>query len=284
MTLVRRSILEQIGGWAPWCITEDAELGLRILAQGYTAVYVPVSYGRGVMPDRFDDYKRQRHRWAYGAMTILRRSASLLTGRTPSRLSPGQRYHFVAGWIPWLADALNLVFASGAVLWSVAMLVAPSRVIPPSAELCVPPIALFLFRLVKTLTLYRLGWNATWREAGSAALAGLALSHTVALAVIAGLLRQDRPFSRTPKWSGSLARRRDLEAVRGEAGATAALWACATGLLVLEPMPGRDLWAWLAMLLVLSLPYAAALVLACASHRPLSARWLGRTHRLDAAE
>ena len=30
MTLVRREVLDEVGGWAEWCITEDAELGLRM--------------------------------------------------------------------------------------------------------------------------------------------------------------------------------------------------------------------------------------------------------------
>ena len=32
---MRRSLLERIG-WAEWCITEDAELGLRSLRRGMT--------------------------------------------------------------------------------------------------------------------------------------------------------------------------------------------------------------------------------------------------------
>ena len=40
MTLVRRSALEQAGGWAEWTITEDAELGLRLFRHGWQAVYV----------------------------------------------------------------------------------------------------------------------------------------------------------------------------------------------------------------------------------------------------
>src|SRR6185369_12506809 len=30
MTLVQRQALLEAGGWAEWCITEDAELGLRL--------------------------------------------------------------------------------------------------------------------------------------------------------------------------------------------------------------------------------------------------------------
>jgi cellulose synthase/poly-beta-1,6-N-acetylglucosamine synthase-like glycosyltransferase len=77
MTLVRRSLLEWIG-WAEWCITEDAELGLRIFEQGYEATYIPASYDRGVMPDNFLDFKKQRARWAFGAMQILRHHFDLL--------------------------------------------------------------------------------------------------------------------------------------------------------------------------------------------------------------
>ena len=31
MTMVRKSALEEVGGWSEWCITEDAELGLQDL-------------------------------------------------------------------------------------------------------------------------------------------------------------------------------------------------------------------------------------------------------------
>ena len=73
MTLVRRAALDHVGGWAEWCITEDAELGLRLFEHGHEAQYLPRSYGRGLMPETFGDYKKQRFRWAYGAMQILRR-------------------------------------------------------------------------------------------------------------------------------------------------------------------------------------------------------------------
>ena len=45
MTLVRRYVLAAVGGWAEWCITEDAELGLRVFEAGYEAIYIPHSYG-----------------------------------------------------------------------------------------------------------------------------------------------------------------------------------------------------------------------------------------------
>ena len=34
MGLIRRRALEEVGGWDEWCITEDAELSLRLLRDG----------------------------------------------------------------------------------------------------------------------------------------------------------------------------------------------------------------------------------------------------------
>ena len=122
MTLVRRQVLSSVGGWAEWCITEDAELGLRVFEAGYEASYIARSYGQGVMPDTFIDYKRQRFRWAYGAMQILRHHARALLRPSHSALTAGQRYHFIAGWLPWVADGFNLLFNIAAIGWSIAMI------------------------------------------------------------------------------------------------------------------------------------------------------------------
>src|SRR6185312_12470609 len=70
MTLIRRTALTRAGGWAEWTITEDAELGLRLFRRGWKAVYATRSFGRGVMPDDFAAFRKQRFRWAYGAMQI----------------------------------------------------------------------------------------------------------------------------------------------------------------------------------------------------------------------
>ena len=52
---------------------------------GYEAAYLPTSYGRGLMPDTFIDYKTQRFRWAYGAMQILRHHGARCCSPTQQR-------------------------------------------------------------------------------------------------------------------------------------------------------------------------------------------------------
>ncbi len=73
MTLVRKTALAMQGGWAEWCICEDAELGLRLMHAGYETRYVDAVCGRGLAPADFKTFKAQRYRWAFGAMQILKR-------------------------------------------------------------------------------------------------------------------------------------------------------------------------------------------------------------------
>ena len=288
MTLVQRAALQKVGSWAPWCITEDAELGLRLLEHGYESHYVPRSYGRGLMPDTFIDFKKQRFRWVYGAMQILRQHADALFARN-TRLTAGQRYHFIAGWLPWLADGLNLIFNIAALAWSIAMIIAPHRIDPPQIMFSVLPIALFTFKLVKLAHLYVSRVGANVRQTFAAALAGLALSHTIGLAVVKGMVTRNEPFFRTPKGTQPLALARAFAGALQETLFLILLLTAvyfltnqvtiAPGVVLGIPqaleLRGPDVGVWVAVLMIQSIPYAAALIVSLISALGLPARWLG---------
>ena len=280
MTLVRRNLLESTGGWAEWCITEDAELGLRIFEAGYEATYVPTSYGRGLMPDTFIDFKKQRFRWAYGAMQILKSHArSLFTDK--GSLSPGQRYHFVAGWLPWVADGCNLIFNIAALAWSAAIVFLPRQIDPPLMMYSVLPLSLFTFKLAKLAHLYHVRVGASYRQTLAAAIAGLALTHTIGTAAVKGLVTRSEPFFRTPKGGSSSGLLRALAAAREETLMMAALMlsAWAVSYTALPENAGPDHLAWIVVLLVQSVPYASSLVVSLISAFPLPARLLGTSYR-----
>lgn len=279
MTLVRRSVLAEVGGWSEWSITEDAELGLRIFEQGYEATYFPNSYGKGLIPDTFMNYKNQRFRWAYGAMQIMRRHAAQLFGGT-GRLTAGQRYHFLAGWLPWIADGMNLLFNLAALGWSLAMIMAPTDFDPPLIILSVLPLALFCFKLAKVIYLYRGARvvGTAWQTL-AAMLAGLALSHTIAKAMLLGMVTRGRPFLRTPKLEHSLALVKALASAREESLFMLALWGAAAGIIVKHGSDTLDLLLWIIVLIVQSLPYLAAVLMALVSGLPrMSAKPLVTEH------
>jgi exo-beta-1,3-glucanase (GH17 family)/cellulose synthase/poly-beta-1,6-N-acetylglucosamine synthase-like glycosyltransferase len=282
MTMVRRVRLDA-ARWAEWCITEDAELGLRIFESGFDASYVPTSYGRGLMPDTFIDFKKQRFRWAYGAMQIIKAHArELFLEGGP--LSPGQRYHFIAGWLPWVADGCNMLFNLAALGWSAAMIWAPGQIDPPLVMYSVLPLSLFTFKLAKLAHLYHVRVGASYRQTLAAAIAGLALTHTIGLAAVKGLVTRSEPFFRTPKGGSSAGLLHALAAAREETLMMAALmlsaWAVAhTGL---PQNAGPDRLAWIIVLLIQSVPYASSLVVSMMSAFPLPARLLGTSYRAAA--
>ena len=286
MTMVRRRQLEDCGGWAEWCITEDAELGLRIFEAGFDASFVPSSYGRGLMPDTFVDFKKQRFRWAYGAMQILKAHARALF-LEGGPLSPGQRYHFIAGWLPWTADGCNLLFNLAALAWSVAMVWAPRHIEPPLVVYSVLPLSLFTFKLAKLIHLYHVRVGANIRQTLAAAVAGLALTHTIGKAAIKGLLTRDEPFFRTPKQGHSPGLAGALLAAREETLMMLGLLLSAWGVahapqaagLDRVALAGPDRLAWIVVLLVQSVPYASSLLVSLMSAFPLPGRLLGTGYR-----
>lgn len=267
MTMTRRSVLEELG-WADWCICEDAELGLRVFEKGYSAAYSHNSYGKGLMPDTFIDFKKQRFRWAYGAIQIIKRhSSSLLRGKD-TELTRGQRYHFLAGWLPWVADGMNIFFTVGALLWSAAMIIVPTRVDPPLLIFAIPPLALFVFKVGKIIFLYRRAMGVNLKDAFAAALAGLALSHTIAKAVLYGFFTTSIPFFRTPKNADNHGFWVAISEAREEVFIMLLLWGAAVGIFFVQGLPSNDMRFWVVMLLVQSLPYLAALIMAFMSSLP----------------
>ncbi len=268
MTIVRRCALEEVGGWSEWCITEDAELGLRIFEHGYEASYIPKSYGRGLMPDNFTDFKKQRFRWAYGSVQILRRHAAALLRPGYGNLTAGQRYHFIAGWLPWLADSVNLLFNIAALGWSLAMIYAPQKVDPPLLIFAILPLALFTFKIAKLVYLYRTRVDATVGQTIASAFAGLALSHTIALAMLTGFITRQRPFFRTPKLASSQAWLKALFECREELLFMLAFWLAAYGVITVQTVKNLDLLVWVILLLIQSIPYLAALLVSLVSAFP----------------
>jgi cellulose synthase/poly-beta-1,6-N-acetylglucosamine synthase-like glycosyltransferase len=129
MGLIRRSVLDEIGGWNEDCITEDAEASLRILGRGYRGVYHQVPWGEGLMPLTFDGLKKQRFRWALGGIQILRQHWRELVPLAPHRLqlTRAQRLHYLVG--PCSGSGTYSFWPSPCCSW-------PRRSPPPPTSAC----------------------------------------------------------------------------------------------------------------------------------------------------
>jgi exo-beta-1,3-glucanase (GH17 family)/cellulose synthase/poly-beta-1,6-N-acetylglucosamine synthase-like glycosyltransferase len=276
MTLIRKAALldaASIGGqlWAEWCICEDAELGLRLFRRGWRAVYSSESLGRGVMPDDFAAFRKQRFRWAYGAMQICRAHAGALLSPFNRELTLGQRWHFLTGWLPWVGDALGLGFLLLALLWSAGLVIDPVRFEFPVLLFMLPSLGLFAFRLVQGWMLYaaRVPCNAADRF--GAMLAGLALSHGIGVAVWKGLVVRSAPFLRTPKMRAAPAFVQGLAMARSECLLLVLSWSALAGVAVVHQLATWEARLWCVVLLTQSLPYLASVLVSVTAALPARA-------------
>ncbi len=268
MSLIRRSALEQSGEWAEWTITEDAELGLRLFRAGWEAVYSPRSFGRGVMPDDFAAFRKQRFRWAYGAMQIVRGHAGALLNPFNRELTLGQRWHFVTGWLPWVGDALGLAFLVMGLAWSIGLIVAPMRFEFPIVLFMIPSIGLFFFKLAQIFALYGAKVKCGWRDRVGAAIAGLALSHTIGKAVWKGLFIRSAPFLRTPKMENAPALVQGIVMAREELVLLCLAWTAMVAVGWVHHLATWEAVLWCAVLLTQSLPYLAAVTVSVVAAFP----------------
>ncbi len=201
-------------------------------------------------------------------MQILRRHAGMLAGH--SGLTTGQRYHFLAGWLPWIGDALHLIFSFAALLWTLAVLLAPSFFKLPHPLFVLPLGVFFLSRLSFGPLLYWRRVDCGLADRCGAALAGMALSHTVARGVLAGLWGTHGVFHVTTRRPGNATNRRMPNELREQILLLAALWLGMLATLWLRQPLDATTVAWVAILALQSLPYLSALVVARIGSRAAS--------------
>jgi cellulose synthase/poly-beta-1,6-N-acetylglucosamine synthase-like glycosyltransferase len=205
MGLIRRVALEQLGGWDEWCITEDAELSLRLLRAGWSGLHVDESWGRGIMPLTFEALKGQRYRWCFGGIQILRMHwRSLLPGRETkqNRLSTAQRWSYLAGGLQWYGDLLGLVFLVFLLAGAVNLATGGGELFRKLTAFLVATVpVLVLLGLVRAVALLRRGTGASWRDALGAFLIWQSTSLVVARASLQALFARRAAFLRTPKTS-----------------------------------------------------------------------------------
>ncbi len=281
MGLLRRDVIEKLGGWNEWCITEDAEASLRMLKEGYEGVYVARSFGAGIMPLTFASFKSQRFRWCFGGMQILRlhwRDVMPWRRDPSNHLSFGQRMDYFLGGVQWLNDLIYLGFTA-ILLASAVILVRTGHIAlrPLLGAAVLLPAALIGSGLIRALWALRVQTGIGVKRALLAFLNWLSVSWTVAMACVQGLVRKQGVFLRTPK-SGE--RRDPLSALwtaRTETLLAGTMW----GLAGVAAASGRATPFLLGLLAWQGAVYASAPVMSLMSARTKLAEPLERRRRTE---
>ncbi|MFK4382842.1 glycosyltransferase [Bradyrhizobium sp. USDA 223] len=202
MCLIRRAAMDMAGGWSSDTICEDSDLGLAIQELGWTTHYTNTRYGAGLLPDTYEAFKKQRHRWAYGGLQIVKKHwRRFLPGA--SRLTPDQKREYGLGWLNWLgAESLGVVVALLNLIW--VPIVAFADIAIPDKILTLPIIGAFIVSLVHFLSMYRARVAIKPGQMLGAMIAAMSVQWTVSRAVAQGLITEHIAFARTSK--GGLSR------------------------------------------------------------------------------
>ena len=84
--IIRRALLESLGGWDEKALTEDADLSIQIYQAGYRIKYVPYAITWEQEPEKLSTWFRQRIRWVRGNNYVLVKHARQLLKIRPRRL------------------------------------------------------------------------------------------------------------------------------------------------------------------------------------------------------
>ncbi|MGJ5071736.1 glycosyltransferase [Bradyrhizobium oligotrophicum] len=258
MCLIRRAAMDMAGGWSSDTICEDTDLGLAIQELGWQTHYTNTRYGQGLLPDTYEAFKKQRHRWAYGGFQIVKKHwQRFLPGR--SRLTADQKREFSLGWLNWLgAESLGVVVAILNLIWT--PIVAFAGIAIPDKILTIPILAAFVVSLAHFLILYRLRVAVRpWQMLG-AMIAAMSVQWTVSRAVAQGLITEHLAFARTSK--GGLSRMSIEFQAFWEAVIGALLLIGATILIVTNTLQITELYIFAAVLILESLPFLSAVAIA----------------------
>jgi len=259
MCLIRRAAMDMAGGWAGDTICEDTDLGLAIIEHGWLTHYTSYRHGHGLLPDTYEAFKKQRHRWAYGGFQIVKKHwRRFLPGA--SRLTSDQKREFSLGWLNWLgAESIGVLVAILNLIW--VPIVAFADIAIPDRILTLPIIASFVVSLVHFVTLYRLRVPVKWGQLLGAMIAAMSVQWTVARAVANGLITEHLAFARTSK--GGLSRM-SIE--------FQAFWEAVIGVLLLigasvlvvtnNAKQIREIYIFAGVLVLESLPFLSAVMIA----------------------
>jgi len=259
MCLIRRTAMDMAGGWSSDTICEDTDLGLAIIEHGWLTHYTNYRHGQGLLPDTYEAFKKQRHRWAYGGFQIVKKHwRRFLPGA--SRLTPDQKREFSLGWLNWLgAETLGVLVAILNLIW--VPIVAFAGIAIPDRILTLPIIAAFVVTLAHFLILYRLRVPVKWGQMLGAMIAAMSVQWTVSRAVAQGLITEHLPFARTSK--GGLSR----VSIEFQA-----FWEAVIGVLLLigaavlivtnNSNQIREIYIFAGVLVLESLPFLAAVAIA----------------------
>jgi len=124
--IIRREILEEVGGWDIHAVAEDTELSFRIYAMGYKIKFMPKSVTWEQEPQTLKVWFRQRVRWVKGNVYVMIKHIPSLFSLRHHRIKFDMLYflsiYFILLGALIISDSLFLLNALGLIHLTLATL------------------------------------------------------------------------------------------------------------------------------------------------------------------
>jgi cellulose synthase/poly-beta-1,6-N-acetylglucosamine synthase-like glycosyltransferase len=198
--LLRRSMIDDAGGWQHDTLTEDSDLSYRAQLKGWKFVYVPSVECLSELPVETYGFQVQQSRWAKGLTQVAKKLLpSILKADVPFKVKAEAFFHltpnisyplmvvvsalmlpvmivrFYMGWFQMLIFDLPLIIAS---FWSISA-----------------------FYVVAHRELFPNNWKRAFLFLPALMAAGVALTIINSRAVLEAIFGYQTSFARTPKYA-----------------------------------------------------------------------------------
>jgi len=144
--IIRRDVIDKIGGWDINAVAEDTELSFRIYAMGYKIKFMPLSVTWEQEPQTLKVWFKQRVRWVKGNIYVLIKHLPTLFSVKSHRIKFDMLYflsiYFVLLGALIISDMLFLLNALGLITMTLA-----------SLSILLWMMAIFLFTITVFITL-----------------------------------------------------------------------------------------------------------------------------------
>ncbi len=105
--VIRREVLDQLGGWDEEAITEDSELSIRMYMNHWRIKFIPYAVTYEQEPERWDVWLRQRTRWVRGNNYVAKKFFGLRKDIKSKRLRLEILYLFSMYYIFFVAILIS---------------------------------------------------------------------------------------------------------------------------------------------------------------------------------
>jgi cellulose synthase/poly-beta-1,6-N-acetylglucosamine synthase-like glycosyltransferase len=198
--MLRKSMIEDAGGWQHDTLTEDSDLSYRAQVKGWKFVYIPGVECPSELPVEMHGFQVQQSRWSKGLTQVaIKLLPGILRSKLPGRvkleaifhLTPNISYplmvvvsalmlpvmivRFYMGWMQWLFIDAPLIIAS---FWSISA-----------------------FYLMANRELYPKSWKRSAFFLPALMAAGVAITISNTRSVLEAIFGVQTSFARTPKYA-----------------------------------------------------------------------------------